>query len=460
MTDQPLHRTHPLEEPQDRFLELVLRYFDGDLNEAELVELNDLLRSHPENRREFVDHCTRISLIRETFDPQSETLRRHEQHAAGTRVKGRRGWRVAAAAGAVLVAVAGVLGWLSGHRGEASRIGMLEQVSGDVRILAADGHTRTVKSEAAIRSGDTVRTRGAQSTAVLGYPDGSRLTLAGDTAITCAERGFKSVVVHEGTLAASVEPQPGSTPMLLATPTAAVEVLQTQFLVAALPDHTDLSVTRGRVRLTRVSDGKAVEVPEGKRVLAGERTALTLEAIAGPPDTWEVDFEDGLPRNLSRGRFVNDGLPTGSKGGVAAVRVDLGAEGVLHEIASPDLWYRGLFAVHEDSHLHFTFKMDRPDWVNVFIIARGPDPNGPHTGNYLFNELSWRAPPGKWRTVSIPLSQFRRAGSGKGPPPSPDEVPYLVLFSSQGDRGLVLDRMGVARGGPGVVRYQDVEGKP
>jgi hypothetical protein len=156
---------------------------------------------------------------------------------------------------------------------------------------------------------------------------------------------------------------------------------------------------------------------------------------------------------------VSEGLPPGSKGGVAAVpAAGRDAEG-LFEVASPEMWHQGLFAFRPDTHLHLTYQMTRPGWVNVFVCARGPDPNGPHVGNYLFNDDGFYRDlrPGRWRTVSVPLARLRRAGMRDDKPPAADEVPYLVLFSSQGDRGLVIDRVWVTRGGPAVVRYQDVE---
>jgi hypothetical protein len=243
---------------------------------------------------------------------------------------------------------------------------------------------------------------------------------------------------------------------VVATPAARIEVRGTEFHCQAVRDRTDVSVTRGSVRVVRASDGRAVEVPEGKRVLAEARAEFAVEDIPRLPDAWGLDFEQGPPADMCRGRFVTDGLPRGSRGGVAAVRQDKGDEGVFYEIASPDAWYRGLFAAHPATHFHVTYKMDRPGWLNLFVLARGRDPGGPHTGNYLFNGLR-SPPPGRWRTASIPLAEFRRAKAGKGPPLSADEVPYLVLLSSLGDRGLVIDRVWVTPDGPGTVQYRDAE---
>jgi hypothetical protein len=116
----------------------------------------------------------------------------------------------------------------------------------------------------------------------------------------------------------------------------------------------------------------------------------------------------------------------------------------------------GLFAVHDDSHFHVTFKMDRPSWINIFLIAHYRD--GTHSSNYLFNDARfWPQRPGQWRTLTIPLSQFKRLEADRRIPWR-DDTPSIVLFSAPGaDRGLVIDRMWVTRGGPGVVQSSEVE---
>jgi hypothetical protein len=304
-----------------------------------------------------------------------------------------------------------------------------------------------------------VRTEGLIGAAAVRYADGTRLALIGDTAVTCSDQEGKVVRLHHGTLAASVQPQPAGSPLVVETPAARVEVLGTEFTCRAGDDGTEVSVTRGRVRVVRTSDGAAVEVADAQRVLVAAEAVLAVEPVQNRPDTWELDFERGLPAGLHRGRFVIDGLPPDSKGGVAAVPAARRDGEGLFEIATPDMWHRGLFAFHPDTHLHVTYAMARPGWVNVFVCARASSSSGPHIGNYLFNDDGFYRdlPPGRWRTASVPLARLRRAGIGDDKPPAADEVPYLILFSSQGDRGLVIDRLWVTRGGPGVVRFQDLE---
>src|SRR5688500_12888736 len=71
MADQPTAAS-PGGHPHERRLILVVRYFDGDLDEAETVELNALLRGDPECRRLFAGYSTRGCLIRETLDPERQ----------------------------------------------------------------------------------------------------------------------------------------------------------------------------------------------------------------------------------------------------------------------------------------------------------------------------------------------------------------------------------------------------
>ncbi|MDH3582718.1 MAG: LamG domain-containing protein [Phycisphaerae bacterium] len=67
--------------PEDRLIYLALRYFDGDLDDAELAELNHRLREDPEQRQRFVRYCVRSRLIAETFEPERQATLRHEDDA-------------------------------------------------------------------------------------------------------------------------------------------------------------------------------------------------------------------------------------------------------------------------------------------------------------------------------------------------------------------------------------------
>ena len=458
----------PGDDPREQFLVLVVQYFDGDLDAAETAELNAILRDDPACRRLFAEYATRACLIRETLDserrrvevPRSEEPSQQTEPAR-TRRRRKRALFAAGAAGLLAVAAAFVVVFWPKPPvpNGVPVVAAVEPSAGDVRVVAADGQVRVVAERTELRAGDTVRTEAVRGAAAVIYPDGTRLALAGDTAITCSGGERKTVAVHQGTVGASVSPQPEGRSMVLTTPAARIEVRGTEFSCQVSPDRTDVSVTKGRVRVTRTSDGKAVDVPERKRVRAEARVDLAVEDVPERPDTWELDFEQGLPPGMTRARFVTEGLPRGSKGGAGAIRSTRKGEEEFFEIVTPEAWQQGLFAFHPDSHLHVTYTIGEAKWVNVFVIARGAGPTGAHAGNYLFTDNEFFAPGrvGKWQTVTIPLAKLRRAGANSDAAPGPNEVPYLVVLSSQGDRGLVIDRIWVTRGGAGKVEYKAVE---
>ncbi len=290
----------------------------------------------------------------------------------------------------------------------------------------------------------------------MAYADGTRLTLVGNTTVTCGDPRSKSVVVHQGTLSAWVQPQPRGKPMRLATPSAQVQVLGTRFQIEALANRTNLSVSEGLVRLVRTRDGQAVDVADGKHAIVTEKSPLQVQDIPSLGDTWEADFEDGLPEGWDLGERVTEGLPPGLRGAVKAISKETEDLGSLYNIASNEAWMQGLFVVRKGSHLHITFKMENPQWINLLIVTRTSDRHDPHySGNYLFKDVPWVAA-GQWRTLTVPLADFERIH--RGDVPIEDVVPYkLVLFSEGRDRGLVVDRMWITPDGPGEVLLQEVE---
>jgi hypothetical protein len=247
--------------------------------------------------------------------------------------------------------------------------------------------------------------------------------------------------------------------MILATPVAQVEVLGTELLVEALAYRTQLSVTEGRVRMSRLSDGMVIEVGSGEfGEFEGQRKPL-VQQIPNLAVAWDADFESGLPLGWA-GERVTDGLPEKSRGAVRSV-LEEREDGTFYLIRSNEAWVRGLFAVRKESHLHVTYKMENPDWINVLLVTRTSNPHNPqHSGNYLFNEVPLAAP-GQWQTLSIPLAKFKRIHAGEEL--LDRVVPYLLTFSAPApDRGLVIDRVWVTPDGPGsvTVRPNSASGAP
>lgn len=338
-------------------------------------------------------------------------------------------------------------------------VASLERMSGRVSLITRDAKVRVVESTIKIEPGDTVRTQSSLSSAVLRYPDGTRLSLVGRASLTVVGRESKSVVLHGGTVFASVASQPDDRPMRLTTPRDTLHVPGTKFSLAASADATDLSVLEGHLRLTRLRDGKSVEVPEGQNVISDIATELSLRKSPGAPDFWRADFEAGIPTGWERGTFVSNHLPEGARGGV---RAQLGSDddgGKSYAIVSNDHWHRGMFSVHRDSHLRIVFKMQAQRWVNIFLITRTRDSDSPKfANNFLFDKFPFhKVKPDRWYSITIPLSEFKRL-PGHTNLTLAELLPFqLVIHSDEPDRGLVIDRIEVTKGGSGVVELALVE---
>jgi ferric-dicitrate binding protein FerR (iron transport regulator) len=452
------------DQKDDEFLALTAGWCNGTLGADEMARLEGLLLESPDRRALFREYLGLDSALREHGDSVAAGWGR----AAGTGVEARpashprpAGRPVTWTLGIGLATAIAVLTLvLSRGVADSGVIGRLEQTAGDVRVLGANGGVRTIASSSApapLREGDTVRTRGTQSSTAVVYPDGTRLTLVGDTSLTCGDGPSHSVVMHEGTLAASVQPQSGRQPMLLATPTAQLEVLGTRFLIEALANRTDLSVSEGRVRVVRVRDGQTIEVPDGSYAVVSEHERMVARDLPGLTADWEANFEEGLPSGWETGELVTDGLPTGSHGGVRTIREEIESLDIDHHwvLRSEDAWLQGLFATRKSSHLHLTYKMEHPDWINVFLHTRTADPRDPQfSANYQFNRLP-HTPAGRWHTVTIPLTEFDRLAGGN--PALEELVPFKLMINADADRGLVVDRIWVTSDGPGKVEVKELE---
>lgn len=344
----------------------------------------------------------------------------------------------------------------------APSVATIESVGGTVRVHRGDSIIMIAAVGHELLPGDRVETGDRQSTATAAYADGTRLMLAGDTSVEFdhVTAGQKRLVVGNGNVAASVTPQHRELPLLVATATARLEVLGTEFLLDARPDATELSVAQGRVRLTRLADGASVEVQGGQHAVAdSSRDPLAAVTAARTGDTFSEDFEHGLPPDWTRGELTRNDLPPGSRGGVRA-QEDRQRDGVYYHIATPKAWSQGLFAIHPDSHLHFTYRLSKPDWFQIFLSTRSQQAARPSTATYRFKDERcwWPMSPGEWRTATVPLAAFGRVSDWSEQPPSPDELPFEILFTSKdNDLSLVIDRIWIARGGPGTFQVAGAE---
>src|SRR5262249_3778379 len=135
------------------------------------------------------------------------------------------------------------------------------------------GEPYPAKSGQKIASGQGLSTRGDGSYAVLAVANTWRLEVGADTTIRLpAESPGERVYLEQGIVAADVGPQPGDRPMIVATPHAEARLSAAKSSFASTPVETRIEPEKGKVRLVRKSDGRAIDVGSGEYAVAAAAT--------------------------------------------------------------------------------------------------------------------------------------------------------------------------------------------
>ncbi len=219
-----------------------------------------------------------------------EALRRLRAAAARPRVRylpRRRPW--AAAAAAFLLAAAGAA-YLVLRAPPPDTAPRLIAATGDAEWVSPSG-ARPAGIGDALAPGWSLRLRNGSGNARLSGPDGTTLHLTGGAVLSA---GAAPLEFHlpQGVLSADVRPQPPGRSFRITTPAARVEVLGTRFTLAAAGPAARVDVERGRLRLTRLADGRSVTVTDG----LGAVVAPGRELAAGPaPAGW---WDRGWPSRV------------------------------------------------------------------------------------------------------------------------------------------------------------------
>jgi ferric-dicitrate binding protein FerR (iron transport regulator) len=442
----------------------LLEYLRGELPSAELASLFERLVKDPQT----ADHL--IELAREEATLRSWAIARaasreldealagqsvHQETLPSGLFRYRRLWLTGAAVTATIAILVALLLNRTLLEEPATLLATLQDVGGTVRIHRNNSNILIAEPGNELLPADRVETADGQSWATALYVDGTRLALAGDSSLEFRRdpAGQKQLVVRSGSVAAFVTPQQPDLPLLITTASARLEVLGTEFLLDARSDATELSVTKGRVLLTRLADGASVEVQDGQHAVAdASRDPLAANTAARAGDTYSEDFERGLSPDWTRGQPTGNDLPPGSRGGVRALE-SRQRDGVYYHIGTPKAWSQGLFTIHPDSHLHFTYRLSKPDWFQIFLSTRSQHLDSPSTATYRFKDERcwWPMTPGTWRTATVPLTAFGRVSDWSEQPPLSGELPFEILFTSKDNNlSLIIDRIWVTRGGPGT----------
>jgi hypothetical protein len=254
----------------------------------------------------------------------------------------------------------------------------VETLQGEAVVLRA-GARLPARAGLGLLAGD-----GLESAGRLGvrYPDATSLDLAPGAAVRSLAEGpggEKRVTLERGTFAAEVTRQPAGRPLRFLTPHAEATVLGTTLRLVVEAGSTRLEVDEGKVRLTRLSDRKSVEVPSGHFAVAG----AGLELAVRPSPIDEILLAAGRAKVVGKEwRLVKDEQAT--SGEALEIAADLNRDfpdrakgkGMLRQIPSAAtftfaadagreyrLWIRARCLAAADRANHDAFALDPGDAV-------------------------------------------------------------------------------------------------
>ncbi|MBN1673981.1 MAG: FecR domain-containing protein [Kiritimatiellae bacterium] len=224
------------------------------------------------------------------------------------------GWRLTAAAAAVLLAFGLYLGReIGGLRPLAQDTAsaetpvpcgaVVQQISGSVALLRAEAPRVPAQGEP-LCYGDRLQTGPDRSRAVLAYADGTHFVVNRDTTVRLQPDpsgpagqtpAGRCLSVHGGDIFAAVTRTQPPQPTVVFTPHARVSVRGTQFLVSVVPDSTRIDVSQGEVDVADRHSRDSLTLTAGYGALAGpgiELAAYRIEKTAA--GTRPTRASDGL----------------------------------------------------------------------------------------------------------------------------------------------------------------------
>jgi len=294
----------------DDWEELIDRHLRGELTESEMERLAERLDSDPAARQAFVEESlwdTRMAevLRGDVDDDTSESLTVNADSNLKIQKSTNTALRLMLAAAVAVIVVLSV-GLYQQQAQAERRIAEIQSKSPEVKpepsiakiiglsgSLIWTGDRGKIQRELVVGTelpGGTIEGVAPDSWFELQFNDGSTVMISGTSMLTFADAGQKVLRLKDGSLTASVEPQPVGKPMLVHTHTALLKVLGTQFEVKAGLTSTALNVSEGKVRVKRLSDNGEVDVPAKHRLIAEADNALIAVNVPDSVSSWKSEL--------------------------------------------------------------------------------------------------------------------------------------------------------------------------
>lgn len=422
---------------------LFVRYWDDTLTPGQAAELVARLAADPVARGRFRHFCLQAvvaadrAAVVQLSPPRSPT--------GSGRGQSRRAWLRYAGVGLAAGVVAGVVGprLVPTAAGVSVR---LATVRGRVRLFAPD--ERQAVPGFLIPSGGRIATAGPASLAVLAYPDGSAVSLTGDSSAGVADDGWRFVLT-EGNAAADVRPDPAAVrPLTLATDEMSLTARggTASVILGRGRTATEVGVQVGEVQVSTPGGARLADVRGGELLTVGADGDRRKQLLPVPPDAFAWDLSGPLPAGWRVGtREVSADGPVV----LPEPWFDPYHRAVMNQIRSDGQWARGFFCLTPGSVVRVRYRVDRPGPGQVCICVRTTRSSRPDTGVLEVNGAFEEARPGEWQWLEVRAEDMI---AGRHVPQfGPPWVGFLVILNTyEADLGLRVSDFRVDR--PGTVR--------
>ncbi|MBA4387285.1 MAG: hypothetical protein C0404_04845 [Verrucomicrobia bacterium] len=312
-----------MSEKNERSGELISRYLDDTASVEEMAELNRLLAESPEVAREFARVSRQDGYLQAHFGEKKAAAGLGLSKEPAVSGRSRAFWLspILKAVAAALVLGLGVW-WVtriavppwapSGP--DAARIAgpspvaepgaevvaKIVKLGGDVGWRLDGGRSGSLRIGDPVLNGMKIETA-TGAMVKLAYVGEATTVEAGEVSgvsFPVSAGGGKRLLIDRGSLAVVVAPQAPGKPLVVVTPHAEVDVVGTAFDMLVSPKWSELDVIEGKLRCTRLSDGKKLELQHGQGVTAGEGREFVLRRCkyfpGGEYADGEVLFKDDL----------------------------------------------------------------------------------------------------------------------------------------------------------------------
>jgi hypothetical protein len=305
-------------------------YLDGYITPQQEQQLMEWLSRDPEHVRIFVRETHAHGVMRDVAlsSVETEAFDRKRPTRRAPRPAHRVRWGAWIAVAACLTIVTGTVLY-NMHRSHQ----LPEVIAATARVrtttpavkIIRQGKTIVAVIGLEIREGDRIETA-KKAQATIGFENEKTTITVGDdqseggteVSITGLARG-KRISLSAGRIRAMVSPQPEGMPFEVKTPESRIQVLGTVFSLSADAARTELSVSKGTVRLWRLADEKSVDVKENESAVVAPGVGLRArpsrpgECSGGAPAVGVVREGTSVlhPRGLTFSRPTSGSTPNG-----------------------------------------------------------------------------------------------------------------------------------------------------